>query len=211
MAKQPDHLLEHNRLWAERIAVEQSGLFAELALGQSPSVLWIGCSDSRVPETMITDQLPGDIFVHRNIANLIKPNDPSCMSVIQYAVEALKVKHIIVCGHERCGGINAAMQGGTTGVIDQWLAPIRDLWAAYREQVASFSNDQTLNAMCQHSVLHQLANLADTPTVQDAWARQQDLTLHGWFYTLADGRLNRLCSPISDRLAAQNMVASGPG
>jgi len=183
-------LLENNQRWASDIAKQKPEFFKELSAGQNPDYLWIGCSDSRVPANLVVDLLPGELFVHRNVANLVVPDDLNCLSVIQYAVDALKVKHIIVCGHYGCGGVHAAIDGHTTGPIDKWLAPLRKL---YDRNVSAFLNfsepEARVDRLCEINVLEQVRNICHTDTVQDAWARGQALQVHGLIYRLSDGAL----------------------
>ena len=189
-------LLRRNAEWAgERIA-EDAGYFQRLSGLQSPELLWIGCSDSRVPANVITGLQPGEVFVHRNVANLVHPGDMNAMSVLQFAVEALKVRHIIVCGHYGCGGVRAALERRSVGLIDHWLEPIRDTAEAYRTQLSGIGDDgRRIDRLCELNVEAQVARLARTPVVRAAWRRRQALAIHGWVYGLHDGRLRDLaCS-----------------
>ena len=188
-----EDLLKKNEQWAAKINQEDPTFFSQLAEQQSPDYLWIGCSDSRVPAIQLLGMMPGDIFVHRNIANLVVHTDLSCMSVIQYAVDVLKVKHIIVTGHYDCGGIKAAMQKQSFDLIDGWLRNIKDIYVKYSD---SFSDEMTevqrLDHLTELNVIEQAKNVCHTTCVQEAWARGQELTVHGFIYSVKDGRLKDL-------------------
>lgn len=193
-----NHLFEQNRLWAERIKAEDPLFFEKLSSQQAPEYLWIGCSDSRVPANELLGLLPGDVFVHRNVANLVIHTDFNCLSVIQYAVEVLKVKHIIVCGHYRCGGVLAAMDNAEHGLIDNWLRNIKDIYFKHRAQIEAITAlEERQDFLCELNVLEQLANVCYTTTVQNAWQRGQPLAVHGWIYGLKDGRLADLGVTVS--------------
>ncbi len=193
-----NHLFEQNRLWAERIKAEDPHFFEKLSSQQAPEYLWIGCSDSRVPANELLGLLPGDVFVHRNVANLVIHTDFNCLSVIQYAVEVLKVKHIIVCGHYRCGGVLAAMDNAEHGLIDNWLRNIKDIYFKHRAQLEAISDlEERQDFLCELNVLEQVANVCYTTTVQNAWQRGQKLAVHGWIYGLKDGRLADLGVTVS--------------
>ena len=187
-------LFEGNRQWARRIESEKPGFFERLAAQQAPKYLWIGCADSRVPANEICGLDPGEMFVHRNIANVVVHTDFNCLSVVQYAVEALKVEHIIVCGHYRCGGVLAALDNRPLGLIDNWLRNIKDVYALQHAQFEnrSMTREERADLMCELNVGAQVANLCYTTIVQDAWARQQPLAIHGWIYSLEDGLLKDL-------------------
>jgi carbonic anhydrase len=179
------HLFDKNREWAHRIEREQPGFFETLSKQQNPEYLWIGCADSRVP--------PGEVFVHRNIANVVVHTDLNCLSVIQYAVEILKVKHIIVCGHYGCGGIRSAMETSSHGLIDNWLRHIRDVYRFHREQLDAIQDPgEKRNRLCELNVVEQVQNVCNTTIVRDAWASGQQLAVHGWIYRLEDGLLHDL-------------------
>lgn len=187
------HLFDRNRNWAERLKKNDPEFFSNLSQQQSPQYLWIGCSDSRVPENEIVDVLPGEIFVHRNIANMVIHTDMNCLSVIQFAVENLKVKHIIVCGHYGCGGITAALENQQHGLIDNWLRNIKDIYRLYSHKFESVKNDDAkLDLMCELNVIEQVANVCHTTFVQNAWEQGQELAVHGWIYDLHSGRLKDL-------------------
>lgn len=186
----PTDLLENNVRWAEEMRSQDAEYFSRLAGQQRPRYLWIGCADSRVPANQIIGLPPGEVFVHRNVANVVVHSDLNCLAVLQYAVEVLKVEHIIVCGHYGCGGVIAALDGGRNGLIDNWLRHIKDVYHTHRAEVDGLT-DRTAqrNRMCELNAQAQLANVAYTTIVQDAWARGQQLSLHAWVYGLHDGRL----------------------
>ena len=186
-------LFDNNREWAERIEREQPGFFEALARQQNPEYLWIGCADSRVPANEIINLPPGEVFVHRNIANVVVHTDLNCLSVIQYAVEVLKVKHIIVCGHYGCGGVAASMDEASHGLIDNWLRHIRDVYRYHRDDLDAIEDPvRRRNRLCELNVIEQVSNVCNTTVVRDAWAAAQDLTVHGWIYSLEDGLLRDL-------------------
>jgi carbonic anhydrase len=186
-------LLEHNRRWARGKIEEDPDYFARLSALQRPEYLWIGCSDSRVPANVITGLEPGEVFVHRNVANLVHRADLNLLSVLEFAVETLEVKHVIVCGHFGCGGVRAALDGQRHGVIDHWLQPVRDVAdACETELLAIAGSENRIDTLCALSVKAQVENLARTPIVQSAWRRRKPLRLHGWIYGLKDGLLRDL-------------------
>jgi carbonic anhydrase len=188
-----EHLLKNNRDWAERIKREDPGFFKRLSQQQSPRYLWIGCSDSRVPANQILGLDPGEVFVHRNIANVMSHGDLNCLSVIQFAVDILKVEHILLVGHYGCGGVHAAMTGLRVGLADNWLRHVGDVamkHAALLEQVDSESLRHA--RLCELNVIEQVFNVCQTTVVQDAWTRGQPLAVHGWVYSLFDGRVREL-------------------
>lgn len=186
-------LFEQNRQWAEQIKAEDPQFFEKLASQQAPEYLWIGCSDSRVPANELLGLLPGDVFVHRNVANLVVHTDFNCLSVIQYAVEVLKVKHIIVCGHYHCGGVIAAMSNKEYGLIDNWLRNIKDIHYKYLTQMDEIDDEhERQDYLCELNVLEQVANVCYTSIVQNAWRRGQPLAVHGWIYDVKDGLLRDL-------------------
>ena len=189
----PDQLLANNRAWARAVIERDPTFFERLAGQQSPAYLWIGCSDSRVPSTQITDLAPGEIFVHRNVANLVVQTDLNCLSVIQFAVEVLKVEHIIVCGHYGCGGIHAAYRDARLGLADNWLRNVRDVMARHATLLAAVDGEkQRLNLLCELNVIEQVRQVCDTTVVRGAWERSQGLAVHGWIYDIADGLLQDL-------------------
>lgn len=192
-------LFEHNKAWSDRITKEDPSFFEQLAKQQEPDFLWIGCSDSRVPANQLLGLMPGEVFVHRNVANQVLHTDINAHSVIQYAVEVLKVEHVIVCGHYGCGGVIAAGSGAPApGVIDHWLGGLRDLAQSHHEELDALGDaDARNNRLCELNVLAQLDNLCKSTTIQNAWNNGQPLTLHGWIYSLADGRLKDLGRAVS--------------
>jgi carbonic anhydrase len=185
-------LFEQNRAWSEGIRRSQPGFFETLSRQQSPKYLWIGCSDSRVPANEIVGLLPGELFVHRNVANVVVHSDLNCLSVIQYAVEALKVEHIIVCGHYGCGGVQAALENRRLGLIDNWLRHIRDVHHKHALAVESVLGPAKLDTLCELNVVEQALHVCQTSIVQDAWSRGAKLGVHAWIYGLADGRVKDL-------------------
>ncbi|MDP6189649.1 MAG: carbonate dehydratase [Gammaproteobacteria bacterium] len=188
-----DNLLARNRRWAEAVSREQPDLFPTLARQQNPKYLWIGCSDSRVPANEIVGLLPGELFVHRNVANLVKHVDFNCQSVVQYAVDVLGVEHIIVCGHYGCGGVKVAMGHDNAGISDYWLRSVKDICVRYRDELEKcISDEERLARMCEINVVEQVSNLANSKIVQTAWQRGQELHIHGWIYSIEDGILNDL-------------------
>ncbi len=196
------HLFENNRRWVENIEKENPGFFQRLSRGQTPDYLWIGCSDSRIPANEVVGLMPGELFVHRNVANLIIHSDMSLLSVVQYAVEVLRVKHIIVCGHYGCGGVMGAMKGESLGLIDNWLRFIKDIYHRNEDLLDLLPEEQRADRLCELNVIQQVANLAHTTIVQDAWQRQQALAVHGWVYAIKDGKLRDLnvCISSPDQL-----------
>lgn len=186
-------LLDNNRQWSNAVTVNDPSFFRRLSQQQNPEYLWIGCSDSRVPANEIVGLLPGELFVHRNVANVVVHTDLNCLSVIQYAVDVLKVKHIIVCGHYGCGGVHAALQNKKFGLIDNWLRHIKDIHHTHRQIVAGEKDIQAqVDRLCELNVIEQVINVCETTIVQDAWARGQSLHVHGWIYGLKDGLLRDL-------------------
>lgn len=186
-------LFEHNARWAAQKRAEDPDYFHTLSTLQRPDYFWIGCSDSRVPANVITGLQPGEVFVHRNVANLVHRGDLNLLSVLEFAVEMLEVRHIIVCGHYGCGGIRAAMDGDRHGIIDHWLQPIRDIAEANDGELAEITDDEErLNRLCERTVAAQVESLSRTPILQAAWKRGRPLTVHGWVYGLKDGLLRDL-------------------
>jgi carbonic anhydrase len=187
------NLFDQNRKWAERIKATNPNFFVDLSRQQNPEFLWIGCSDSRVPANQIVDMPPGQIFVHRNIANLVVHTDLNCLSVIQFAVDVLKVKHIIVCGHYGCGGIQAAMDNKEHGLIDNWLRHIKDVYRFHQTKIDAIQNEiEKINLLCELNVVEQVTNVCQTTIVQRAWKAGQELAVHGWIYNIEDGILKDL-------------------
>ena len=192
------HLFDQNRQWAERITREDPTFFARLSRIQHPDYLWIGCADSRVPATEIVDLLPGEMFVHRNVANIVVHTDLNCLSVMQFAVDVLKVKHIMVVGHYGCGGVQAAFERQRLGLIDNWLRHIQDVHTKHRYNVSSLKDPvQQANRLCELNVIEQVSNVCQTSIAIDAWDRGQQLCVHGWIYGLKDGRLRDLRTTVS--------------
>jgi carbonic anhydrase len=188
-----DDLKAKNRAWAARMVSFDPDFFNRLEAQQGPQYLWIGCSDSRVPANEIVDLAPGELFVHRNVANLAPPQDANYLSVLQFAVDVIKVRHIIVVGHYGCGGIAAAVDGQRRGLVDHWLHPIREVHDQHRAELAAIGDERKrLDRLCELNVLRQVRNVASDVFVQDAWARGQKLSVHGWVYALKDGLVNDL-------------------
>jgi carbonic anhydrase len=202
-----DHLKANNRGWAQRKLAADAGFFKRLEGQQAPEYLWIGCSDSRVPANEIVDLDPGELFVHRNVANLAPPQDANYLSVLQFAVDVLKVKHIMVVGHYGCGGIAAAVDGRRRGLVDHWLHPIREVHAEHRAELEAIPTGRArLDRLCELNVMRQVRNVAADVFVQDAWARRQPLWVHGWVYSLSNGLiidLNVTVGPAAPGDAAQ--------
>ena len=187
------HLFQNNRRWAHQMTAADPGFFRSLAAQQAPQYLWIGCSDSRVPANEIVGLLPGEMFVHRNVANVVTHTDFNCLSVMQYAIEVLRIRHIIVCGHDGCGGVRAAMEDHELGLIDNWLRHVRDVFTAHREVLQQIPNDaERLDRLCELNVRAQVRNVCDTTIVQAAWRAGHRLSVHGWIYGLHDGLLRDL-------------------
>ena len=186
-------LLDQNRAWAESIKASDPDFFQALAKQQTPRFLWIGCADSRVPSTQLAGMKPGEMFVHRNVANLVVHTDFNCLSVMQYAVDVLKVEHIIVCGHDGCGGVKAAMSNLQFGLIDNWLRHVQDVFHEHEEELAKIEDENDrLDRLCELNVIEQVRNVGRTTIVQSAWQRGQEIVVHGWIYGLQDGLLRDL-------------------
>jgi len=186
-------LFDNNRAWARRINEQDPEFFEKLAAQQGPEYLWIGCSDSRVPANQIVGLLPGEVFVHRNVANVVVHADLNCLSVLQFAVDVLKIRHVIVCGHYGCGGVRAAYQDDRMGLVDNWLRHVQDVAQKHRTALdAVDSLPDRLDRLCELNVAEQVANVCQTTVLQDAWMRGQDVIVHGWVYSLADGLLRDL-------------------
>jgi carbonic anhydrase len=198
--KDLSYLLEKNHAWAESVRAENPDFFQDLSKQQSPEYLWIGCSDSRVPANQIVGLLPGELFVHRNVANVVVHTDFNCLSVMQYAVDVLKVKHIIVCGHYGCGGVQAAMKNQRFGLIDNWLRHVQDVMQKHEARMRAIEGEaERLDRLCELNVIEQVLNVGQTTIVQNAWARSQELTVHGWVYGLHDGIVRDLNFYISSQ------------
>ena len=193
-------LLDNNRRWATTRVQRDPTFFTRLEKQQAPEFLWIGCSDSRVPANEIVDLDPGELFVHRNVANVVVHTDLNCLSVLQFAVDVLKVKHVIVCGHYGCGGVRAAMGRESHGLIDNWLRHVQDVRSKHEERVAAeIDLGRRVDRLCELNVIEQVANVAQTTVVRDAWDRGQELTVHGWCYGLKDGLVRDLGTSVSAR------------
>ncbi len=183
-----ESLLKQNKEWAASMTATDADFFSKLSEMQAPEFLWIGCSDSRITPISSLGFLPGEMFVHRNIANLIVYSDMNCLSVMQFAIEVLKVKHVIVCGHYNCGGVKAALDDARYGLIDNWLRHLQDIGEKYRDELSSISEyDKRLDKLCELNVIEQVINAGETTIVREAWERGQQLAVHGWIYTIADG------------------------
>lgn len=181
-------LLASNKNWAEKLKAEDPTFFERLSEAQNPEILWIGCSDSRITPTSSVGLLPGEMFVHRNVANLVNHSDMNCLAVMQFAVEVLKIRHIIVCGHYGCGGVKAAFDDSRFGLVDNWLRHIQDTMYKYRAELEKLADyDRRLDKLCEINVIEQIVSVGETTIVQDAWDRGQELFVHGWIYTIADG------------------------
>jgi carbonic anhydrase len=197
------NLFENNRNWAESIKKIHPDFFQKLSEQQAPEYLWIGCSDSRVPANEIVGLMPGEVFVHRNVANIVVHTDVNCLSVLQYAVDVLKVKHIMVVGHYGCGGVRAAMGNQKLGLIDNWLLNIKDIYRQHQKKIESIDDEEKrVSLMCELNVVEQVNNVCHTSIVQDAWDRGQSLAVHGWIYSLRNGWLKDLnvCMTSKDQL-----------
>ena len=194
----PEHLFENNRKWASSICAKDADFFKKLAAQQSPEYLWIGCSDSRVPANELLGMLPGELFVHRNIANVVVHTDLNCLSVLQFAVEVLGVKHIIICGHYGCSGVHAAMTKRRVGLADNWLRHVQDVHQKHERYLGeTLDIKQRSERLCELNVIEQVVNLCQTTIIQDAWERGQEITVHGWVYGLQDGLLHELGMTVS--------------
>jgi len=194
------HLFENNKKWASKIRASSPEFFSKLVAQQLPEYLWIGCSDSRVPANEIVGLLPGELFVHRNIANLVIHTDMNCLSVLQYAVDILMIKHVIVCGHYGCGGIKAAMENEPHGLVDNWLRHVRDIHHRHQAKLEAISNEsERIRRLCELNAIEQVINVGNTTIIQDAWGRGQEIAIHGWIYDIADGLLKDLNVCITSR------------
>jgi carbonic anhydrase len=192
-------LFENNRAWAERIRAQDPDFFLKLSRQQSPGYLWIGCSDSRVPANEIVGLLPGELFVHRNVANIVVHTDLNCLSVMQFAVDILKVRHIIVCGHYGCSGVGAALRGDRIGLSDNWLRHVQDVRETHEARLAKAgSHAEAADRLCELNVIEQVVNVCQTTIAREAWERGQELTVHGWAYGLKDGLLRDLKATVTD-------------
>ena len=210
-----NHLFAQNRAWAAEVTRQDPDFFMRLSRQQAPQYLWIGCADSRVPANQIVGLLPGEMFVHRNVANVVVHTDLNCLSTIQFAVDVLRVGHIIVCGHYGCGGVLAALRNSRLGLVDNWLRHVQDVRWQHQPQLAALETEtQQHDRLCELNVISQVANLSLTTVVRDAWARGQALAVHGWIYSLQDGLLRDLdmCITAEEELPARQAAAlSRPG
>ncbi|GAB4359685.1 MAG: carbonate dehydratase [Gammaproteobacteria bacterium] len=200
-----DDLLENNKRWASSVKQRNPDFFRKCAAGQSPRFLWIGCADSRVPATRVTDLQPGDLFVHRNIANLVPEGDLSSHAVIQFAVESLGVSDIIVCGHTGCGGVRAAYENQGSGLIEQWLRPVRELCRVHAEEIESLEETKRLDRLCEINVVQQVLNVCRGDVVQRAWLQGQPVTVHGLLFRLDEGILQDLRVSVSGATGLQRL------
>jgi len=202
-------LFANNRKWASQISQSDPDFFSTLAHQQNPEFLWIGCSDSRVPANEIIGLRPGELFVHRNVANLVIHTDMNCLSVLQYAVDILKTKHVIVCGHYGCGGVRAALESRPHGLIDNWLRHIRDLHQRRSAELSRLPTvEERINRLCELNVIEGVTNVGNTTVVQEAWQRGQAVTVHGWIYAISDGLLTDMdvcVSSVADVMKLENM------
>jgi carbonic anhydrase len=201
------HLFAKNRAWAAEMTRQDPEFFQRLSHQQAPQYLWIGCSDSRVPANQIVDLLPGEMFVHRNIANVVVHSDLNCLSTLQFAVDVLQVGHVIVCGHYGCGGVLAALRDDRVGLCDNWLRHVQDVRARHQAELDALATEaQRHNRLCELNVLRQVVNVSRTTIVRDAWARRQELAVHGWVYDIKDGLLRDLglCLTSEEELAAHS-------
>lgn len=195
--KNLQRLLDNNKAWAQGIQASDPEFFHRLSKLQSPEYLWIGCSDSRVPANQIIGLLPGEIFVHRNIANVVVHTDLNCLSVIQFAVDILKVKHIIVCGHYGCGGVQAALTNQKLGLVNNWIRHVQDVWQRHKHACELLDEPRRWDTLCELNVISQVLNVAQTSILNEAWERGQEVTVHGWIYGLKDGLIQNLHIDIS--------------
>jgi len=192
------HLFESNRAWARSIREQDPEFFEKLARQQAPTYLWIGCSDSRVPANQIVGVLPGELFVHRNVANVVVHTDLNCLSVMQFAVDVLKVQHVIVCGHYGCAGVKAALCQENLGLVDNWLRHVQDVREKHEAELANLPDvEQRINRLCELNVMEQVVNVCQTSTIREAWRRGQSISVHGWIYGLQDGLLRDLDTTIT--------------
>jgi carbonic anhydrase len=195
-------LFDHNREWAAQMEQDDPGFFGRLAKQQEPDFLWIGCSDSRVPANQITGLMPGEVFVHRNVANIVMQTDLNCMSVIDFAIRKLQVRHVIVCGHYGCAGVHAAIDDTAVGAVNDWLSGIRDLWEQHRDDLADLDTAAAEARLCELNVLQQVRSLCRTTVMKEAWDRGQAIDVHGWIYGIEDGLLRVL----GDRITSSSLT-----
>lgn len=205
-----NHLFANNRAWAGKILTEDPEFFQNLSHQQAPQYLWIGCSDSRVPANQITGLQPGEMFVHRNVANVVPPADLNCLSALQFAVDVLKVRHVIVCGHYGCAGVRAVLYGQRLGLVDNWLQNVEEVRQKHAAQLAALGDEtQRFDRLCELNVIEQFASVCEASSVQNAWERGQSLAVHGWIYAVRDGLLRDLglCAAGPDELAPSYRAA----
>jgi carbonic anhydrase len=206
--KNLDHLFDSNREWSKRMHAQDPEFFSKLTQQQSPEYLWIGCSDSRVPANQIVGLLPGELFVHRNVANVVVHTDLNCLSVMQFAVDVLKVRHIIVCGHYGCSGVRAALRRDRIGLSDNWLRHVQDVHQKHADLLARATTEvAATDKLCELNVIEQVANVCQTTIARDAWERGQELSVHGWIYGIQDGLLRNLNATVSSNGEAAGMHA----
>ncbi len=208
------HLFANNRAWAAGMTRQDPGFFQRLSRQQAPDYLWIGCSDSRVPANQIVDLPPGELFVQRNVSNVVVHTDLNCLSTLQYAVEVLRVRHVIVCGHYGCGGVLAALRDERLGLIDNWLRHVQDVARRHRSQLDALETEAARHdRLCELNVVEQVVHVAETTIVRDAWARGQELTIHGWIYGVGDGLLRDLgiCITAEADVAGAEAARAAPG
>lgn len=202
-------LIANNKEWAQRQVEQDPQFFADLVAQQNPEYLWIGCSDSRVPANQVVDMAPGELFVHRNVANQVIQTDFNCLSVVQYAVDALKVKHILVVGHYGCGGVRAATENCSHGLVDHWLYPIKDIYRENHDELEALDDKARIDRLCELNVIEQVRNLAKTTIIQNAWDRGQQLAIHGWVYSLEDGLVRDMEVTVRDRESLERIYHFG--
>jgi len=207
--KDIDTLISNNRQWSRLLKEEDPGFFERLSLAQKPRFLWIGCSDSRVPAERLTGLEPGELFVHRNVANLVVHTDLNCLSVVQYAVEVLEVEHIIICGHYGCGGVKAAVENPELGLINNWLLHIRDLWYKHSSLLGELPPEKRFDKLCEINVIEQVYNLGHSTVMQSAWKRGQKVNIHGWVYGIMDGYLRDLGVSSTNRETLEQRYRQG--
>ncbi|MCO6473816.1 MAG: carbonate dehydratase [Melioribacteraceae bacterium] len=206
-----EKLFEQNKIWAEQIEHEHPGFFEELSKQQNPKFLWIGCSDSRVPANQIVNLKPGEVFVHRNIANQVLSNDFNCMSVVQFAIEVLEVEDIIVCGHYGCGGVNAALTRNAHGLVDYWIWNIRNIKNKYSDFFNSLNKSETADKLCELNVIEQVHNLANTKPLKEAWNNKKNINIHGFIYGLNNGLLKNLNTTVSSEKDTEKIYQESLG
>lgn len=198
-----NELIKNNQEWAKRQVEQDPEFFKRLSAQQTPEYLWIGCSDSRVPANQVVDMAPGELFVHRNVANQVVQSDFNCLSVVQFAVDHLKVKHILVVGHYGCGGVKAATESCSHGLVDHWLYPIKDIYKEHRAELEQLDERERIDRLCELNVIEQVRNLAKTTIIQAAWDRGQQLKIHGWVYSIEDGLVRDMNVSVSDKASLE--------